>query len=55
MDNLNRQILRFTGVGKTKEVHKAMRDLKCTCAIFDTELTPSQQKSLELALNEGEI
>lgn len=30
-----------------------MSKLKCTCVIFDTELSPSQQKNLELALNDA--
>lgn len=29
-----------------------MSKLKCTCVIFDVELTPSQQKNLELAFNQ---
>ena len=29
-----------------------MAKAKCTCVIFDTELAPSQQKNLELALNQ---
>ena len=29
-----------------------MNKLKCTCVIFDVELTPSQQKNLELAFNQ---
>ena len=40
------------GVGKTKEIYAAMKQLKCSCVIFDTELSPSQQKNLEIALNE---
>ena len=31
---------------------RAMSKLKCTCVIFDVELTPSQQKNLELAFNQ---
>ena len=42
----------YIGPGKTKEIQKAMAKLKCTCVIFDTELTPSQQKNLELSFNQ---
>lgn len=42
----------YIGPGKTKEIAKAMAKLKCTCVIFDTELSPSQQKNLEISLNE---
>lgn len=41
----------YIGQGKTKEIAKTMRSLKCTCVIFDSELTPSQQKNLEMILN----
>lgn len=41
----------YIGLGKTKDIAKAMGKNKCTCVIFDTELTPSQQKNLELAFN----
>lgn len=44
----------FIGVGKTKEIQRTMDRLQCTCVVFDTELTPSQQKNLELAFNEGD-
>lgn len=44
----------YIGAGKTKEIIRAMDRLKCTCVVFDAELTPSQQKNLELAFNEGE-
>lgn len=42
----------YIGQGKTKEIARAMSKLKCTCVIFDVELTPSQQKNLELAFNQ---
>lgn len=42
----------YIGLGKTKDIAKAMAKTKCTCVIFDTELTPSQQKNLELAFNQ---
>lgn len=42
----------YIGAGKTKEILKAMQKMKCTCVVFDTELSPSQQKNLELAFNE---
>lgn len=41
----------YIGLGKTKDIAKAMSRNKCTCVIFDTELTPSQQKNLEIAFN----
>jgi GTP-binding protein HflX len=41
----------YIGLGKTKDISKAMSRNKCTCVIFDTELTPSQQKNLEIAFN----
>lgn len=42
----------YIGQGKSKEIAKAMQKLKCTCVIFDTELTPSQQKNLEILFSE---
>lgn len=44
----------YIGPGKTKEIVRTMQKLKCNCVIFDAELSPSQQKNLEMALNEGE-
>ena len=41
----------FIGSGKSKEIARAMDDLHCQCVIFDTELTPSQQKNLEKLFN----
>jgi GTP-binding protein HflX len=43
----------YIGAGKTRDIHKNMQKLKCTCVIFDTELTPSQQKNLEIVFNEA--
>lgn len=42
----------YIGQGKTKEIARTMSRLKCTCVIFDAELTPSQQKNLESVLNQ---
>lgn len=42
----------YIGQGKTKEIAKTMSRLRCTCVIFDAELTPSQQKNLEAAINQ---
>jgi len=42
----------FIGQGKTKDIQRALAKLRCTCVIFDAELTPSQQKNLELSLNQ---
>jgi len=41
----------YIGLGKTKDIAKAMAKNKCTCVIFDTELSPAQQKNLEIAFN----
>jgi len=41
----------YIGLGKTKDIAKAMSRNKCTCVIFDTELSPAQQKNLEIAFN----
>lgn len=43
----------YIGQGKTKEIAKTMSKLRCTVVIFDTELSPSQQKNLEIAFNEA--
>ena len=42
----------YIGQGKTKDIARAMVRQSCTCVIFDTELSPSQQKNLELAFNQ---
>ena len=39
------------GSGKVIELERILNRLGCKCVIFDTELTPSQQKNLEIALN----
>jgi len=44
----------YIGQGKTKDIAKAMSRNQCTCVIFDVELTPSQQKNLELAFNQDQ-
>lgn len=41
----------YIGQGKTKDILKSIQRLDCYCVIFDTELSPSQQKNLELAFN----
>ena len=42
----------YIGPGKLKEILMAMRRLQCRCVIFDTELSPGQQKNLEKAFNQ---
>ena len=42
----------YIGPGKVKEIKLAMERLRCQCLIFDTELSPSQQKNLERAFNQ---
>jgi GTPase len=42
----------YIGQGKSKEIAKSMIKLKCSCVIFDAELSPSQQKNLELTFNQ---
>lgn len=42
----------YVGPGKVKEVAKTMMKLKCTTVVFDTELSPSQQKNLEISFRE---
>ena len=42
----------YIGQGKCKEIARTLKKLKCTCVIFDTELSPSQQKNLENVLNQ---
>ena len=41
----------YIGAGKVKEIRQNMDRLKCCTVIFDTELTPSQQKNLEKSFN----
>ena len=42
----------YIGQGKTKEIAKNMAKHNCKCVIFDAELSPSQQKNLELSFNQ---
>eukprot|EP01035_Chromulina_nebulosa_P020537 gene20537-26637_t len=42
----------YVGPGKLREISQQMKKYKCTCVIFDAELTPSQQKHLEISFND---
>jgi GTP-binding protein HflX len=42
----------YVGPGKVKDIAKNMMKLKCTCVVFDTELSPSQQKNLEISFKQ---
>lgn len=42
----------YIGQGKVKEIAKMMLKNKCCCVVFDTELTPSQQKNLEISFSQ---
>merc|ERR1719353_445214 len=42
----------YIGQGKVKEIAKMMMKNKCCCVVFDTELTPSQQKNLEISFSQ---
>lgn len=42
----------YIGAGKTLDIRRAMIKNKCTCVIIDAELSPSQQKNLELSFNQ---
>ena len=42
----------YIGPGKLKEIDRELSKLKCFCVVFDTELSPSQQKNLELSFNQ---
>lgn len=42
----------YIGPGKLKDIAKTLTKLKCNCVIFDIELSPSQQKNLEIAFNQ---
>ena len=42
----------YIGQGKTKDIQRSLTKLKCSCVVFDAELSPSQQKNLEIALND---
>ena len=41
----------YIGAGKTNDIKRAMAKNKCCCVILDAELSPSQQKNLEIAFN----
>jgi len=43
----------YIGPGKLKEISKSIAKLNTKCVIFDTELSPSQQKNLELLFNQN--
>ena len=38
---------RYVGQGKVEEIKTRLEELKCSVAIFDDELTPTQQRNLE--------
>eukprot|EP01038_Epipyxis_sp_PR26KG_P011100 gene11100-14895_t len=42
----------YIGPGKAKDILRSVQRLHCHVVIFDVELTPSQQKSLELIFNQ---
>ena len=42
----------YIGPGKLKDIRSTMQKLKCTCVVFDVELSPAQQKNLELSFNQ---
>ena len=42
----------YIGAGKTVDIRRAMIKNKCTCVIIDAELSPSQQKNLEISFNQ---
>ena len=42
----------YVGPGKLKDIVRSLSRHKCTCVIFDVELSPAQQKNLELAFNQ---
>lgn len=41
----------YIGPGKVSNITEALVRLNCTCVVFDTELSPSQQANLEDAFN----
>lgn len=45
----------YIGTGKLKEAQEKMEELGCTTLVFDAELSPGQQKSLENILNRNLI
>lgn len=42
----------YVGPGKLKDIVRSMSKHKCSCVIFDVELSPAQQKNLELSFNQ---
>ena len=42
----------YVGPGKLRDIVKSLSRHKCTCVIFDVELSPAQQKNLELSFNQ---
>jgi hypothetical protein len=42
----------YVGPGKLKDIVRSMGKHKCSCVIFDVELSPAQQKNLELSFNQ---
>ena len=48
---VNRPTSHYVGLGKLEEISQHAVDDNCTVVIFDDELTPAQQRSLENALN----
>lgn len=42
----------YVGPGKLKDIVRSLSRHKCTCVIFDVELSPAQQKNLELSFNQ---
>ena len=47
---LDRPTSRYLGRGKLDELHELGRKLDCTVAVFDDELSPTQQTNLEQML-----
>jgi GTP-binding protein HflX len=45
----------YIGTGKVKESQELMEELGCTTIVFDAELSPGQQKSLENVFNRNVI
>ena len=48
---VNRPTSHYVGTGKLEEISQRAVDDNCTVVIFDDELTPTQQRNLENALN----
>ena len=45
----------YIGTGKVKEAQALMEETDCTTIVFDAELSPGQQKSLENIFNRNAI